>query len=126
MASYHASLGRYFFRRGESVCLFLHKYCCNPGYQNGGSHDEETVLEDDWSVDTSEEAVKSRMEKLTEGATSLTLNDDLEKSNSERLNIFYMFVEVGVCVCVCVCVCVPIGTCMGTCNCYCCGLVLLR
>lgn len=63
--------------------------------QNGKSRSEEKDLEG-WSVDTSEEAVKSRMEKLTEGASVLALNNDLEKSSSERLDIFYKFVEVSV------------------------------
>lgn len=45
-------------------------------------------------MDTSEEAVRQRMEKLSDGATALTLNDDLEKSSGERLNIFFEFVDV--------------------------------
>ena len=80
------------------ACVCVFGVSLDPGLQNGGSHAEESLLEDndDWSVDTSKEAVKSRMEKLTEGATSLALSDDLEKSSSERLNIFYKFVEVCV------------------------------
>ena len=46
-------------------------------------------------MDTSEEAVKSRMENLSDGVSALALTDDLEKSSSERLDIFYKFVEVG-------------------------------
>lgn len=37
------------------------------------------------------------MDKLSENATALTLNDDLEKSDTERLNIFYKYVEVSRC-----------------------------
>lgn len=37
------------------------------------------------------------MDKLSENATALTLNDDLEKSDTERLNIFYKHVEVSRC-----------------------------
>ena len=48
----------------------------------------------DWSVDTSEDAVKERMQSLTSGAKGLTLNDDLEKTQQERLDIFYQFVKV--------------------------------
>lgn len=62
--------------------------------QNGDSANGDDMLEG-WSVDTSEQAVKSRMEKLTDGASALALTDDLEKSSSERLDIFYKFVEVS-------------------------------
>ena len=55
--------------------------------------------DEEWSVDTSEEAVRKRLENLSEGATVLTLNDDLEKSNSERVNMFYKHVEVCHCYC---------------------------
>lgn len=47
-------------------------------------------------MDTSEEAVRKRMEKLSDGATALTLNNDLEKTSIERLNIFFEHVEVCV------------------------------
>ena len=50
--------------------------------------------DEDWSVDTSEAAVKARLENLTDGANALTLNDDLEKSVTDRLNMFFEFVEV--------------------------------
>ena len=49
---------------------------------------------DDWSVDTSQEAVKARMENLSNQASALTLHDDLEKTSGERVNLFYKFVEV--------------------------------
>jgi len=61
-------------------------------------------------VDTSQEAVKARMENLSDQASALALHDDLEKTSGERVNIFYKFVEVReregsrrfgiVCVCV--------------------------
>uniref|UniRef100_T1IQQ0 Eukaryotic translation initiation factor 5 n=1 Tax=Strigamia maritima TaxID=126957 RepID=T1IQQ0_STRMM len=50
--------------------------------------------DDDWAVDTSEDAVAKRMEALTDGAKVITLNDDLEKTQQERLDIFYNFVKV--------------------------------
>lgn len=56
-----------------------------PG-MNGGS-------DDDWTADTSEAAVAKRMLDLTDGARGLTLNDDLEKTQQERLEIFYNYVE---------------------------------
>ena len=68
-----------------------------PSTQNGTAPDDE-----EWSVDTSEAAVKQRMEDLSSQATNLALTSDLEKSASERVNMFFKFVEVCVCVCVCV------------------------
>lgn len=59
---------------------------------NGKSKEEEDDGED-WSVDTSKEAVKARIEGLTEGAATLTLTEDLEKKESERVNMFFKFVE---------------------------------
>lgn len=49
--------------------------------------------DDDWGEDTNEAAVRKRMDQLSAGAKSLMLNDDLEKSQDERLNIFFEFVE---------------------------------
>ena len=45
-------------------------------------------------MDTSKAAVKARMENLTDTANALALNDDLEKSPQERLDLFFKFVEV--------------------------------
>lgn len=47
----------------------------------------------DWSVDTSEEAVRARQEQLGAGVAGLTMTDDLEKSIEERMDIFLKFVE---------------------------------
>ncbi|XP_076321931.1 eukaryotic translation initiation factor 5 isoform X3 [Tachypleus tridentatus] len=47
----------------------------------------------DWSVDTDDFAVAKRMEDLTAGAKGLMLNNDLEKTQQERVNIFYEFVK---------------------------------
>lgn len=47
----------------------------------------------DWSMDTSKEAVKARMEDLSEGVTALALTDDLEKSSAQRMELFDKFVE---------------------------------
>lgn len=49
--------------------------------------------DDDWCVDTSEEAVMSRMEDLSSGVKGLAMSNDLERSQEERFNIFYRFVE---------------------------------
>nr|CAG4643940.1 EOG090X05QT [Lepidurus arcticus] len=55
---------------------------------NGGKEDD-----DDWGDDVSEAAIKRRMEALTSGAKGLTISDDLEKTEKERVDIFYDFVQ---------------------------------
>ena len=52
------------------------------------------AADDDWSVDTSEEAVQKRMGNLTSGVKGLALTDDTEKTQEERFNLFYSFVKV--------------------------------
>ncbi|GAB0092954.1 Eukaryotic translation initiation factor 5 [Sergentomyia squamirostris] len=54
------------------------------------------VGEDDdntWTADVSEEAVRARMQDLTDGAKCMTISDDTEKSERDRLDIFYEFVK---------------------------------
>lgn len=46
-----------------------------------------------WAVDVSEEAVRARLQDLTEGAKGMTISDDLEKSEKERMDIFYKLVK---------------------------------
>ncbi|XP_022908066.1 eukaryotic translation initiation factor 5 [Onthophagus taurus] len=46
-----------------------------------------------WSADISEEAVRARMQDLTDGVKNMTINDDLEKSEKERMNILYEMVK---------------------------------
>jgi len=60
------------------------------GKHENGSHDEGI---DDWGEDTSEEAVKKRMEGLGQGVKTLTMNNDLEKPIEQRFNIFFNFVK---------------------------------
>ena len=48
----------------------------------------------DWSEDVTEEAVKRRMEDLSGGVKGLVMNDDLDKSAEERINMFFQFVKV--------------------------------
>ena len=50
----------------------------------------------DWGEDVSEDAVKQRLDEISGAARSMTLSDDLEKTQSERVNIFYDFVKVSV------------------------------
>lgn len=46
-----------------------------------------------WTIDVSAEAVKQRQLDLTDGVKNLTMNDDLEKTEKERLDIYYNFVK---------------------------------
>jgi len=62
-----------------------------------GSDDNENVddYDDDdadWGEETSEEAVRQRMEALSGGLGGLVIDNDLEKSEEDRINIFYKFV----------------------------------
>ena len=64
---------------------------------NGNNHNE-TINEDDedddnWTVDVSEEAQKERMKELSMGVKSLAVDDDIEKTEGERLDIFSEFVK---------------------------------
>lgn len=58
-----------------------------PAMAASGTKDE------DWSVDTSEEAVRLRAEALGSGVSGLTMTEDLEKSIGERLGIFDAYVS---------------------------------
>ena len=46
-----------------------------------------------WAVDVSEEAVRARLQDLTDGAKGMTISDDLEKTEKERMDIFYKLVK---------------------------------
>lgn len=50
-------------------------------------------VDDDWAEDTSEDAKARRLEALTAGAKGLMLDDDLEKTEQERMDIFYNYVK---------------------------------
>ena len=56
-----------------------------------GDEDEDEV---DWGEDTSEAAVQQRMGELTSAAKVMTISDDLEKTQQERVDLFYAFVKV--------------------------------
>ncbi|XP_055625961.1 eukaryotic translation initiation factor 5 [Toxorhynchites rutilus septentrionalis] len=61
-------------------------------------HDSHTPNENgdddvNWTVDTSEEAVRARMQDLTDGAKNMTVSDDFDKTEKERLDIFYELVK---------------------------------
>lgn len=53
---------------------------------NGDANDDE-----EWSIDTSEQAVKRRQETLTSGVKNLTVSNDIEKTQSERLEVFFEY-----------------------------------
>lgn len=44
-------------------------------------------------MDVSEEAVRLRMQDLTDGAKNMTINDDLEKTEKERMDILYNLIK---------------------------------
>lgn len=46
-----------------------------------------------WAVDVSEEAVRARLQDLTDGAKGMTINDDLDKTENERMDMFYKLVK---------------------------------
>ncbi|XP_050405018.1 eukaryotic translation initiation factor 5 [Patella vulgata] len=50
--------------------------------------------DDNWGEDISEEAIKQRMEELTDAAKGLALTDDLEKSPEERIDMFYKYLQL--------------------------------
>lgn len=61
----------------------------------GGGGVRAAYGEDDvnWTVDTSEEAVRARMQDLTDGAKNMTVSDDFDKTEKERMDIFYELVK---------------------------------
>lgn len=56
----------------------------------GDDDDDDDV---NWTVDTSVEAVRARMQDLTDGAKNMTVSDDIDKTEKERLDIFYELVK---------------------------------
>jgi len=77
---------------------------CSPENEVNNSSDivvepppERTISnnEDDfkWAVDVSEEAVRARLQDLTDGAKGMTISDDLDKSEKERMDMFYKLVK---------------------------------
>lgn len=56
---------------------------------NHANEDDDT----EWVVDVSEEAVRARMQDLTDGAKNITISDDLERPEKERIDILYEMVK---------------------------------
>jgi len=46
-----------------------------------------------WSTEVSEEAVRARMQDLSEGAKNITISEDTEKTEKQRMDIFYEYVK---------------------------------
>ena len=65
------------------------------GTENGHDEGESPPEEEDeeWGEDTSEEAIQKRMEDLTDAAKTLALDKDLEKTQQERVDLFYSFIK---------------------------------
>ena len=60
---------------------------------NNETINEEDDDDDNWTVDVSEAAQKERMKELSMGVKSLAVDDDIEKSENDRLNIFFEYVK---------------------------------
>lgn len=52
-------------------------------------------VQDDWSLDVSEAAMKERQRDLTAGVKNLTVSNDIEKTQSERLEVFFEYCKVS-------------------------------
>jgi len=70
--------------------------------KNGDENDKEGAAnsnededdDDDWAPeDVSEEAIKARMEALSGGLGGLVIDNDMEKPEADRINIFHKFVK---------------------------------
>ena len=66
-------------------------FCFSPQQTSSQPEEED---DDDWGDEVDDEAVKKRMDELTDAAKSLAFTDDLEKTPQERLNIFYEYIKV--------------------------------
>merc|ERR550534_1950769 len=64
----------------------------NASPTNGSNEEDDD--DDNWTVDVSEEAIKARqVEGLSQGIKALAIDDDIEKTEGERLDIFEKFVK---------------------------------
>ena len=70
-----------------TVCFPLKRLCLQSNDLHSSDDDDA-----DWGEETSEEAVRQRMEALSGGLGGLVIDNDLEKSEEDRINIFYKFV----------------------------------
>lgn len=49
--------------------------------------------DENWTTDISDAAVRERMKDLTDGAKGMTISDDIEKTEKERMDLFYELVK---------------------------------
>jgi len=66
------------------------------GKKDSDENDDDWGNEDDgdWGEDVSEEAVRKRMEALSGGLGGLVIDNDMEKPEGERMNIFHKYVVI--------------------------------
>jgi len=62
------------------------------GMGNNGDDDFGDDDDAEWSTDVSKEAVKQRMKELSLGVKGLAMDDDMEKSETERINILHNYI----------------------------------
>jgi len=65
------------------------KDCSDENDDDWGNEDDQ-----DWGEDISEEAVRKRMEALSGGLGGLVIDDDMDKPEGERINIFHKYVVI--------------------------------
>ncbi|KAJ8720421.1 hypothetical protein PYW07_012464 [Mythimna separata] len=69
----------------------------NPKSSKKEKEKEKDKADDDdddcWTVDVSEAAVRARMQDLTEGAKSMTVSEDSEKNEKQRMDLFYAYLK---------------------------------
>ncbi|KAJ0175928.1 hypothetical protein K1T71_008102 [Dendrolimus kikuchii] len=68
-----------------------------PTTPNPKSSKKKAAAEDDddgtWTVDVSEAAVRARMQDLTESAKCMTVSEDSEKNEKQRMDLFYAYLK---------------------------------
>ena len=62
----------------------------NGNGNNGSGNDDD---DHEFETDVSEQAIKERMKELTMGVASLAVDNDSEKPENERLNLFFEFAK---------------------------------
>lgn len=65
------------------------------GSDDGKGDEEDDWDEGEWIEDTSDEAIAKRaQEQLTSGISGLVIDSDMDKTEEDRVNIFFKFVQV--------------------------------
>lgn len=63
-------------------------------FQNDKKNEEDEDDDDaNWTTDVSEEAVRARMQALTDGVKQITVSEDTEKTEKQRLDLFYEYLK---------------------------------